>query len=193
MEFEKAKTTITKCFDDNNFEELLKRKSKITKEIDTCGGGSTISIRFPGYKTGYRHGKLIRDYRVDTTKGDRTFALSHVNIVVDIYNKIVNGGADPQLLTDLIIYGFEEQHTDIIGYADALRYNPVNPPPELRAHLHDIHARIPVPAGKPPKKYNEPGNLEDLTAGELFVSIKYIAGQEDINYPIRRNDKGEIK
>lgn len=175
MDYQSSLSRLQGIFLQNDFDGLLanKRQHAAYVEVGKCLNGSTISISFPGYKAGV--GKP--DYRVDLTKEGLTTALSHANIIVDLYNKCKYSGMNYLELRNTLI----EQACEGISKPELLQkkliYTPVSPSEGLKSEAKAAHGL---------KKYNADGNRFDLTLEELFVSIKWIVLQEDINYPMPR-------
>lgn len=138
------------------------------------GNGSIISVSYPGYKA-KQDGKT-KDYRVGIRSGDVITSLSHVNIVIDIYNKIHTHGICAESLFNALMDFIKDGDISVISKID---YVPSTPPTE------EIISRALAghPNNEKRKGYNRIGNSVDWTIEELFVSIKWIAVQEDINYP----------
>ena len=183
MNFNQSKDTLLQIFDANNFIEDAKKRKYHTTQVPAwhCSNGTEISLSFPGKKSEKKPWGYNYDYRVDTTRNGITVSLSHANIVVDIYNKITRGGMDAQDLRDILIYSMEDTDFDLEGVEEILTYNPVAPKGGLLNDVRRVHGG---------KAFDERGNAKDLTIEELFVSMKWIALQEDINYPIEHGKQG---
>ncbi|MDM8555910.1 hypothetical protein QUF75_14350 [Desulfococcaceae bacterium HSG7] len=118
---------------------------------------------------------------MDITKSGVTTALSHANIITDIFNKIQNGEMSANNLKAVLIEVAQEGNIDLDKIKANLAYNPIAPPQTLISRVRTAHGK---------KNYNHVGNSSDLTIEELLASIKWIVLQEDINYPIRNHYEG---
>ena len=184
MEYQKAKQQLLDIFRNNNFETNLRSNNQHATQsvIKTLPNGSVFSISYPGYKATVRkNGHIIYDYRVDIIKNGTTTALSHTNIITDIYNKIVNGGMSANELRIVLIEISQEGVNNIQNIVNLLPYTSVAPEQSL-------HDRIRIAHGN--KTYNHVGNSFDLTVEELLTVIKLVVLQEDINYPIASGYEG---
>jgi hypothetical protein len=147
-----------------------------TIDIDQCASGTRITVCFPGYKAKQLNS---RDYKVDLVRtGETPIPLSHSNIIVDIYNKCVYGGMNPANLRQALLHqAYNKPITKYDAVAAHLPYNPVHPSSEL------LDAAVAAHQGTG-FGYSRRGNEKDLTIEELFKSIRWIALQEDMNYPM---------
>ena len=183
MNFQQSKNYLLNVFNQNNF--VVNFQNKLTHvvkiEVECCSNGSKISISFPGLKTKITDNKVIYDYRVDIAKNGIITALSHANIITDIFNKIVNGGMSSTDLQAKLVEIFKEGNINIEAMITQLPYFPVAPSSSLLTKVRNIHGN---------KVYNHRGNSFDLTIEELFYSMKWIVLQEDINYPVANNFEG---
>lgn len=174
MNFIEVNQCLQNLFSEIDFFKVAKQHNGLhsRKEIvELCGDGAYISVSYPGYKA--KDGKSY-DYRVNIHRGGFSTSLSHVNIVVDIYNKIHNGIDVEEFIKALLEFVKDGD----INVINELHYTPNNPPSaEFISSVIDSHPSHKV------NGYNRNGNLYDWTLDELFVSIKWIAVQEDINYP----------
>jgi len=174
MNFNEVNEYLQNLFSEIDFFKVAKQPNGLhsyKKTTELCGDGAYISVSYPGYKA--KNGKT-RDYRVNIHRGDFSTSLSHVNIVVDIYNKIQNG-MDVQEFIKALIEFIKDGDINVINN---LHYDACNSPSDdLIAYVVKAH-----PVNKI-EGYNRKGNLFDWTLDELFISIKWIAVQEDINYP----------
>jgi hypothetical protein len=178
-----AKESLIKLFEDNNFADNINNNNRHATSIiiEICSSNSEISISFPGYKAYISDDKIIYDYRVDLNKNGKTYSLSHSNIIIDIYNKITFGGMSANNLRSVLIAVAQEGNSDLIEIEKILPYSPVIPSEDLLNYAHAAHND---------KYYNKTANSTDLTIKELFLSIKWIVLQEDINYPISSGFEG---
>lgn len=127
--------------------------------------------------------KIIYDYRVDIEKEDLKTALSHNNIILDIYNKMSKGGMNHKVFQKHLVQSSIDGDFNIDEVTKECSYHSVNPTIELVDYFDKVHKKL-------NKDFNRKGNRYDLTFEELFHSILYISVQEDINYPISENFEG---
>lgn len=183
MDFNSASDYLIKVFNDNDFNARAtnRRYHSVRYPLESFANNSEITVCFPGYKSKVNQHKTVYDYRVDLTKGHITTALSHANIITDIYNKIVFGGMCPDRLKDVLIEVTKQGKVNIAAVTASLPYNSSPPTQVLIDYVHNAHGA---------KSYNKDGNSFDLTISELLASIKWIVLQEDINYPIAQGYEG---
>ena len=184
MEYQKAKRQLLENFQNNNFETNLRSSNLHATQsvVETLPNGTVFSISYPGYKAGVgRNGNIIYDYRVDIVKNGTTTALSHTNIIADIYNKIVNCGMSADDLKNVLIEISQEGSNNIQDIVGRLPYTSATPVQTLCDIIRNAHGS---------KTYNNIGNSFDLTVEELLTAIKFIVLQEDINYPIKSGYEG---
>lgn len=175
MNYDELKQYLLDEFSLNNFEGLYNENRTNTGVILAENNYNlNLTIAFPGYKTKFRNNRFTYDYRVDLNR----IAISHANIVTDIYNKSVQA---PELRTD--IYNFlidlaqNGLNINLNNYERLLNYE-FNPPPnELLTLIKDAHGN---------KFYNRNANSWNYSFQELSTIIPYIVLQEDINYPMPR-------
>jgi len=180
MEFNKSKEQLINIFLEQNTIERIKNNELHSLQITLFEIGSTkISISFPGYKARIKGTNAIYDYRVDITKNNKTTPLSHANIIIDIYNKIVNGNFNINKMSEILLKTFKEG--PVTSDDVNVKYDSIAPSNDLIKYAIDAHGI---------KSHNILGNSFDLTPTELFVSIKWIVLQEDINYPISKGYEG---
>jgi hypothetical protein len=183
MEFLTAKLELFGLFQENDFEAFVKKGLKHQKEIvlSRCTNGSLISVSFPGYKSFMKDGKVIYDYRIDIHKNGIKTALSHANIITDIYNKIRYGRMFSLAMSNALITLSKEGPLDMELWISDLPYKVLKPSIPLLNEVEKAHVG---------KIYNRLGNSFDLSLEELFNCIKWIVIQEDINYPISEGFEG---
>jgi hypothetical protein len=183
MKFNEARESLIKTFKKNRFRENIVAKNSHCSEtiLATCSNGTEISVCYPGYKSKLKGNKIVYDFRVDIKKDGIKTALSHANIITDIYNKIVNGGMNADNLRNRLIESSVENIFNLGEVVKELTYNPCPPNQDLIAKVNGAHGA---------KQINIIGNSFDLAIEELFTSIKWIVLQEDINYPISSGFEG---
>ncbi|MDA9066437.1 hypothetical protein N9K26_01395 [Flavobacteriales bacterium] len=183
MKFIEARESLFQIFEENSFRENVVAKNLHCSEsiLATCSNGTEISVSYPGYKSKLKGNKIVYDFRVDIKKDGIKTALSHANIITDIYNKIVNGGMNANNLRNRLIKSSVENMFNLGEVVKELTYNPCPPNQDLIAKVNYAHGV---------KQNNIIGNSFDLTIEELFTSIKWIVLQEDINYPISSGFEG---
>ena len=182
MKFIETKKHLVDLFTSNNFEEDARNNCLHTNllEVEALSNGSKIFVSFPGYKC-IRYNEIVYDYRVDISKNEDRVALSHANIITDLFNKVKNVGMAPMELANALIESSIESTFELDKVVNNLKYNPVKPNKDLISRVNTAHGN---------KIYNQPGNAFDLTIEELFSCIKWIVIQEDINYPISSRCQG---
>ena len=182
MKFIETKKHLVDLFKSNNFEEDARNNCLHTNllEVEALSNGSKIFVSFPGYKS-IRYNEIVYDYRVDISKNEDRVALSHANIITDLFNKVKNVGMAPMELANALIESSIESTFELDKVVNNLKYNPVKPNKDLISRVNTAHGN---------KTYNQPGNAFDLTIEELFSCIKWIVIQEDINYPISSHCQG---
>lgn len=180
--FEQARNDLLKIFAQHNFVGLYHSNKQENIPIHTCENGTVISICFPGYKTEVSGNKVKYDYRVDIKReNNNSVALSHTNIITDIYNKITAGNMNARELCSALISFSKTGLINLAELSEKLPYIPVNPSPALFDRVKAAHGG---------KLYNKEGNEFDLTIEELFHALKLIVLQEDLNYPISAGKLG---
>lgn len=183
MNFLHASGYLTKIFEENSFAARVAANDihSCLVPIQSLANDSKIHISFPGYKAKQTRWGMTYDYRVDLVKNGISTALSHANIITDIYNKITQGGMCPLRLKEVLIEVTQEGDIKLDAISAALTYSPTDPSPTLIERVAVAHNG---------KTFNRTGNSFDLTLEELLASIKWIVLQEDINYPIARGLEG---
>ncbi|WP_341224602.1 hypothetical protein [uncultured Arcticibacterium sp.] len=178
MNFNAAQIRLLSIFEKYDFKSAVISNLRHSESVvvEKCSNGSVISVSFPGYKA-YRKplGDIVFDYRVDIFKNGVLTSLSHANLIVDIYNKIKFGRMFPLGICNALIQLSQENNIDLKQFKADLRYTKKKPSEDLLNLVSEWHGE---------KKFNGLGNSFDLTLEELFLSIKWIVIQEDINYPI---------
>lgn len=184
MNFQYATQYLKSKFNDQGFKQLVAEEKyhKMSLSVQRCQNGSEIHLVFPGYKSKATPRFTVYDYRVDLYKqGFSPIALSHSNIIVDIYNKVLNGGMSEERLRNALIEITLEGDIALEAIRESLFYTPKNPSESLKNEVKKAHGL---------KNYNQNGNSFDLDIEELIASIKWIMLQEDINYPIAKGFLG---
>jgi len=183
MNFQQSENYLLNIFQKNNFTANVQKENTHASQVilETCSNGTQIIISFPGYKASVSRNKIVYDYRVDITRNGSTTALSHANIITDIFNKIQNGGMSAKNLRHVLIKVAQQGAVDLAKAIAILPYKPVAAPQSLISKVQKAHGN---------KAYNTYGNFFDLKIEELLGCIKWIVLQEDINYPIARNFEG---
>ena len=136
MFYNRLEERLVKIFKDNDFIGAMRRNEEkfipVKNKYDL-----DLQIKYPGYKAEIRNGKVIYDYRVDYN----SIPISHVNVVVDLYNKIVQA---PQLrelyrefLVDISRNGWG---INIDKYKGLDEVKIKNPSEELLNHITVIHS-----------------------------------------------------
>lgn len=199
MSFKKIRTKLIDEFDNNNFRQLVKNKEKHKKSyIISNNYNLDLKIDYPGYKsevvedgniysfennnktTNQKYNSVKYDYRVSLKNN----AISHVNIVIDLYNKGL------QLLeSDKSIYILTELLFDLAKNGDNynrnkfLKINQLKfeaPSTKLLKTTKNLHDKL-------DKYYNKKANENwSYNLDELANVIIWIVLQEDINYPYKR-------
>lgn len=183
MSFEDTKNKLLSIFAENRFTENYRMGNNHACNVPLyiCKNGSVISISFPGYKSVVSEDKTLYDYRVDITKNGKTYSLSHSNIIVDIYNKILYCGMSIPDLKDILVEFAKTGEIDLHDIEKRLKYTTKTPTQAIRDKVLTEHHT---------KYYCAEANEYDWNLEELFYSIKYIVIQEDINYPIADGYEG---
>jgi hypothetical protein len=183
MNFQQARNYLTTVFNQNGFSQNVQNKNIHATQVvvETCSNGTEISVSFPGYKAYITGNKTVYDYRVDIVKNGIKTALSHTNIITDIYNKIDSCNMSASELRNVLIEVSQEGNIMLQSIVQRLPYNPSAPNQNLLTRVANAHNG---------KTYNAIGNSFDLTLEELLSSIKWIVLQEDINYPISNGYEG---
>lgn len=184
MNFQYATNYLKSKFNEQSFEQLVQqgRHHQASISIQKCQNGSEIHLIFPGYKSKVTPRFTVYDYRVDLHKdGFNPVALSHSNIIIDIYNKVVYGGMSIEKLYNALINITLEGDFELESIRENLIYTPQHPSEALKNKAKKAHGK---------KNYNQNGNSFDLDIEELIASIKWIMLQEDINYPIAKGFLG---
>ena len=179
MNYTQSKKQLLEVFSNNNFKIHVRNKKihAVDYIIEECNNGNHISISFPGYKALINSKGIKYDYRVNIHKDGIKTSLSHANIIVDIFNKCKFCNINIPEFKKQLIHSATNSDFDMDNATAILHYSKIAPSPRLLNYAQKAHGN---------KQYNSIGNNFDLTIEELFVSIKWIVLQEDINYPMPR-------
>lgn len=181
MRYRNLKLGLIKKFRSEGFEKLFNENKVNSKTIIVKSDDVELGVSFPGYKTKI-DGNIIKayDYKVELNE----IAISHVNIVVDLFNKVVQAphlkNSMEKFLIDVANNG---DKVSISKYEDLLKYNFRSPSERLKENIQKFH-------NIKKKKYLIEGNIRNLTLEELKILITIIVLQEDINYPIEKGYNG---
>jgi hypothetical protein len=136
-----------------------------------------LTINYPGMKSTRNKYGFVYDYRVDMNG----VAISHANIIVDLYNKSLQLPGDTGILVnflyDLAVNGD--------GYSQATHKKLSNedfthPSEEIINYVNTVHRNL-------GKVYPQTGNRNwNYSIDQLAHLIMWIVLQEDINYPMPR-------
>lgn len=183
MVFERCRNFLLDQFAMKGFDEFV--QNGLTHEsqllVEYLPNGTRISISFPGYKAKIVDGEVYFDYRVDICKNRLVTSLSHTNIVADIYHKVAFGNMDAEALENCLLGFATTGKIDPESAAKLNGYICQNPDKQFLDQIKKAHGA---------KHYNKAGNRFDLTLRELFLSLKWIILQEDINYPMEKGFEG---
>jgi len=190
MNYSEAEQKLKKIFETQNYRLLLQKGLHHEKRLlaHECSNGSRIYISYPGLKARFKSNKIIYDYRVDLETSQYKAALSHVNIIIDIFKKCCHG-FDRQVMKHLLIETAKKGRLDLSQYVQAKNYSSHLAIKEDFNYVLKRTAEIHHALGK---KYDSTANKTDLTFEELFNSIFWIVLQEDINYPRSGGKQGRI-
>lgn len=166
MDYEPSREYLLDIFKQNNFVENYQNNNLHSSQIiiDNCSNGTRIGVSFPGYKSKTTPRGVVYDYRVDILKDEKITALSHANIIVDIFNKMTMGGMSSLEFRKILIELAYEAHYDAQDITKRLTYNSAKPSDQLLERAKKAHKG---------KYYNRVGNSFDLTIEELIISIKW--------------------
>lgn len=182
MNYNQLKEHVLKIFKEGDFVKHWENYNETGNRLELNSQNKIIndslnlSINFPGYKTTKKYGKLIYDYRVDLNN----IAISHTNIVIDIYNKCRQA---PHLSNNLYRFLLDISknalNTNLNNYTDLLNFNFIAPSTKLLEQSNIAHKNL-------GKYFNQSANSWNYSFEELKYLISYIVLQEDINYPMPR-------
>lgn len=191
MSYTTLRQQLLKVFNDMNFRQLWENGQREKYRNNGRNPNTNIlnyqvpnqynfnlTVNFPGYKTEInRYGNFVYDYRVSLNN----IPISHVNIIVDLYNKAKQAPEIINLLSNYLIS--IAQAGDELNLAN---FNNIHdmifnvPNQNLLQYVAQIHNDM-------NKNYLYRGNLNwNYTLEELSILIPLIVLQEDINYPMPR-------
>ncbi|AEH48505.1 hypothetical protein [Parageobacillus thermoglucosidasius] len=188
--YSQMKNHLLNKFEKSDYISLYNQKKQERYSVlsfQDVNGRSSIDITFPGYKAEIKNNKVTKyDFRVNIVKENLNIDTppSHVNIIVDLYNKVQK---DNSLYNDLRIFLHNlslDNDLDPFRNTKLLEYpyeNTINM--EVINLTENIHRRL-------GKTYNKNGNYWNYSFTDLAHCIKWIVLQEDINYPIRNGKLG---
>lgn len=168
---------------DKDFEELYYDNEINSKKFFPEGLKDTkFSISYPGYKTKIKNSKLAYDYRLNLHKEDEVYLPSHVNIIVDIYNKALQGSS--YVIANLL-YDLAENGDDV----DLSRYKEVDDM-NIKPAGEDVLNEVEKTYNRLNKSFDGKNNSWNYSVSELSNLITWIALQEEINYPMSKGYDG---
>ncbi|MFW6008466.1 MAG: hypothetical protein ACOCP8_04280 [archaeon] len=181
MSYKKMRKQLLKHFEENNFKEEYKNNNINENQYYVPNKYNLdLVINFPGYKTKRKKGYWYYDYRVDLNNTP----ISHVNIIIDLYNKAI------QLDDITILYDFliDIAHQgDDFNRKNYLKLDNINfspPSQELLGIANKVY-------NDKNKHFDYSGNENwNYSIDELSHLIMWIVLQEDINYPMDKNFSG---
>lgn len=183
MSFQTAKATLSALFAAEGFMARAGagEQHTIDRLLETCSTGTQFLIKLPGHKALRNDGKVQYDYRIDIRKNSGRTALTHANIIVELYHKVTSGAVPAQQLA-----GWLRAFAVDGEFNPAVHREPGKcvPPPQ------DVLRRVMVAHELQNKRHNARGNQWGLTIEELLIALKWIVLQEDFNYPISRGLQG---
>jgi len=183
MDFEQTRETANWLFNEAGFKELAdksfkKSRSDMVALLDN-EHNSSIHITYPGYRAREKPGQI--DFRVDLRRGEVTRTFSHLNIIVDIINKCQRG-IDIDVFRDFLSFIFvQSDDENITSFKRSLNWKRECASEQLLNEVSAIYER------SKRNPFDATPNQWDLEIDELAYMIKWIAIQEDINYPIEKN------
>jgi hypothetical protein len=177
MDYSRSRQWLYLEFQRQDFEKAIRENKFLSLEslLTQLSSGSKLFAVYPGRKSNPQQNKY--DYRVDIDNGQDRIALSHANIIVDIYNKCKVQDTliaeMKNLFRNIIV---DEESNPYLNAPNLKTYQPINKPTQsLLDEIEKAHGS---------KNYQRSGNQWDYTIDELVALIKWISLQEDINYPI---------
>jgi hypothetical protein len=166
MQYQRMRRELRQIFEDGGFRQAVEANEFLLRnvEIDRLDNGTVFYASYPGQKTDIRRDKY--DYRVDIHKAGIEIPLSHVNIIVDIFNKCQ---IRPALIPEMKLFLRNiVREGDIDPFLDTVLlrgYKAADPPNNnFLDEITQLHRRI-------EKNYSRQGNQWDLTIEELYTAI----------------------
>jgi len=195
MAYKNEQAIIKQHLIDNGYEELSLKDSR-NLEIYKCESGTSVSLKYPGYKWDKDVPDSPYDFRVDADFSDGRERLpSHAALMVDMYNKVKHCGMDGTTLREVLV---ELAESGVFDLQLCIQHLPYAPKPPLLSdlkYIDDIYKRDKnggVKNGRITIKENFHYEYSDIDwpLEELLVMVKYIALQEDVNYPMAAGYEG---
>ena len=182
MDYIQMEQVLLNLFSKNNFQGLVRQKKYNTCSSPLAAVHSSLPLRvcFPGYKSILTEERTVYDYRVEVDlagTGDWV-AVSHVNIILDLFSKVwFDKSKEPVLYRWLCSLAENGCGIDLITFDSLTLFPNRRLPSEFYQKVNKMHQSI-------GKIYHAEGNARSFTAAELSDIIPWIALQEDINYPM---------
>lgn len=136
-----------------------------------------LIINYPGMKSKQSRYGFVYDYRVDMNG----IAISHANIIVDLYNKALQLRENTDILIDFLVdLAINGDDYARINHQRLINQPFAAPGEELINHVNIVHQQL-------NKVFPQAGNRQwNYSADQLAHLIMWIVLQEDINYPMPR-------
>jgi len=171
-------------FDKNDFEKRMYSKQQKTFHPKAK---SNIQITYPGYKATKDSYGIKYDYKVEINN----IALSHINIIVDIYVKTYKDKQKAQIMNELLDELFKRpflESSKLAFYEEIFKDTKLldaESTERIKKLVNSIKDFDGISFN-----YDPNGNLNwNYTISELSEAISYIVMQEDINYSPLKNEK----
>lgn len=181
MNYRETEKRLVERFEVGGFRERLQNREFNSRAVvvPVINQRSEIKICFPGYKSKLENGRVTYDYRVDVyNEFVNGSAISHANIIVDVYAK---ASARPELERDLydffLALASDGRSADLKGFRPLRQISWGGVGEGLKQRAEEIHTIL-------QKHYNRQGNAWGYSLEELYDFITWIVLQEDINYPM---------
>ena len=168
------------------------------ESIYTTANGALITLVYPGKKYVSTDKTPTFDFRVDCDldgvyDGEKKRLPTHAAFMIDMYNKVRYCGMDGTKLRGALAYiAVTGDISRVKEWEEPLQYTPAPPLYEdvsIIQEYYDKWKKGDV-EGQPPETFNWDSSQMDWGIEELFAMIKYIAMQEDVNYPISDRIQG---
>lgn len=179
MSYEIMRQQLLNVFNQNNFLQAWNNRQINTLQYQVPNNYNlNLTINYPGMKTRIENNVVVSyDYRVDLNG----IAISHANIIVDLYNKASQLRDEAYILENLLLdiavngNGFNRN-----AYVNLNQLQFTLPGPNLINYVATTHRNL-------RKSYQVAGNQQwNYNLDELTNLICWIVLQEDINYPMPR-------